>query len=1820
MRWCHLLASLGLVAAHVEAKAVFAHFMVGNTKDYSEADWQNDMRLAQEAHIDGFALNIANEAGVVRPLLDKAFWVANNLGFKLIFSYDYAGLGPFEKQTVIDLCNDYCNNGAYYRTGGKPLLTTFEGPERADDWHDIKAATGGLFLPDWSSKGAKAALELSNGVADGLFSWAAWPWGDQDMNTYVDASYKLFLNGKPYMMPASPWFYTNLPGYGKNWLWRGDDMWFDRWNQIIFNQPEFVQLISWNDYGESHYIGPLMPGKAMEAFTIGRAPFNYVEGYPHDGWRAFLPYVIDLYKNGQATITKEGVVGWWRRSAANACEDGRTTGNTASQLLLEFPPSLVMQDKIFFSALLGSDASVSVTVGGVPMPAAWTDKPDGDVGIYHGHATFTAANTGDVVITVSRGSSTVAAVNPGASGVIGTSSCVGGLTNWNAFVDVAWAAGSITATPTLTVEEMGCIKGTGIGNFKGLCEFLCERDYCPVGACLCQAMGSPRPEPSTQFPLGYPAPGLDENYSGLCAEACRMGYCPTGICAEEPGPLTTPTVSPFTPPACTSGTGSGELEGLCNYACTLGFCPSLVCQCTSQGPLNVPPQPLDGASGKPRTGLVDEGLCNFACSRGGYCPPSTCQNTTKPAGPGGSPGGDLLDLGAVADGSNCRMTRCLDSENLKKEIVSDGWQSPSSFFRDDCPEGQYRLIQCPEFESPSDCRWSGSADFCNDGCDLNEIPIAYSKNAGKGPCKDGRRALCCKSNTWSRLVGTCEWVSPASGCPGGKVELAQGQIGWCARTDLQTKRCMHWQEFHPKFCCNPGFDRCTWAEGCSRTCGSNEIVASIAAYDTVFGSCRARRAVCCKIPTASDAFLHVPLDWLFPTLPPADYRATFTMDNPDSKLRPPGARGVAALQPFGFVVIDGPPDKVISFDKRDGSHMRILDLDCDPAVLKHQHNETYTARFVCMDDSADSNCDDIHLGGAEGTIVKLPSDCGFAGHGVVHTIEPATDRDFAMSHDLRARAPPNATVHELSFSYDFSRVKRAEKSDPIYVRIDYGTQNHYWHDFVDEPADTSPATRRKRNAEATAETRAQKHKRFWSSSDQRWQEKFNRLRSSPVMEYGENQLISMSANFDRLVYQQTSSGCSQNGFLSVHATGNQVNMFRMGITVVGTISPTLRMEEAHAFFDTVLFTAGSITVDGKGTVNIPGTTALRSLFPSQVSDWGYKVPGIVDINPRMDLKIQMAGSGFMDGKFQINFLTTPDQPLRLSSVKADQLVGKMAPIAAGVPTHSDSKIQARSDDGGLGKRAGEATPLSIRLFSSAGVDLKVFKYGSEDVMQGDLELDIEILRTFEVRRGSSGRVTIVDQYGHITSSAAGDGDLTPGWPTQTYLLESFGGAREIFASSPSDDGPPSRNPPNLPGVPVYDSRFNFMGCGTRQEEIVCRNLDWLSANYTHLSFDNDEEGDVSEVIRRRSAMVPGSVQPHLEPRATGAARNFDVPQQRDGQNTFRTTSSTYPTGNNGQFLANLNQAAGFYNLADADDCENPGVVSTGDQNAVGYHAEHIIEENTVPEQWSFMMTGQVRRTSMMPEHNEASLPLMPVSLMGQNSVFTQPWSQWDSGAPPGTHPDANLSPEREMWDLIGSFRHPQNMVNAHASINMHKMRMVRGQMALGEDFWVQHNFDDTSEQTGVFQATEAMSFLRLYTAVFTYLNDDTVHAAMERITQGFAALFQRFDDRLRATGRIAQNGPRSNHLYRRYLNDILLPRIEASSNGYFRLIDRLRANWNRARSQIDPTTQGPWLRQVAQILTAVDTMRRYAMQWDPTRENASGLHKIKRDGLPPPPP
>jgi hypothetical protein len=367
--------------------------------------------------------------------------------------------------------------------------------------------------------------------------------------------------------------------------------------------------------------------------TIGRAPFNYISNMPHDGWRLFLPYWIDMYKHGKPSITKEGIMGWYRKNPASLCYGGATTGNTASQLQIEFDPAEVAQDKIFFSALLTGSASVQVTVGGVPVPITWDNIPNGGIGVWHGSASY-SYNRGEVVISLARGVTIAEIRGPAISSV-----CDGGFSNWNAWVGSASGPSIAAVSPILSIDEQQCIQGTAPGNFKGLCEFSCAYGYCPVGACVCLALGPPRELPQPTGVKGYPIAGEGSSYIGLCSFACNYGYCPLNACGTVPVPLTEPTVSPFLPPACRSGSGEGSFAGLCSFSCNYGFCPMRRCTCTGIGALvDAPPRNTSIKGHYTDQNTDDEGLCNFACQHG-YCP-DTCSFTRvdppEPSDPGPS--------------------------------------------------------------------------------------------------------------------------------------------------------------------------------------------------------------------------------------------------------------------------------------------------------------------------------------------------------------------------------------------------------------------------------------------------------------------------------------------------------------------------------------------------------------------------------------------------------------------------------------------------------------------------------------------------------------------------------------------------------------------------------------------------------------------------------------------------------------------------------------------------------------------------------------------------------------------------------------------------------------------------------------------------------------------------------------------------------------------------------------------------------------------------------------------------------------------------------
>ncbi|KAM7210667.1 Mutanase [Rhypophila decipiens] len=1761
-----LLSWLGLLAAQARAKAVFAHFMVGNANNYTLSDWETDIELAQAAHIDAFAMNIAYGDRTIYATLELGFQAAASKGFKMFFSFDYAGgVAPWPADNVIALCNSFCGRSPYFRYNGKPFLSTFEGPDQAEDWIDVKAKTGCFFMPDWSSRGAKPALQLAGGVADGLFSWASWAWGAKPIDTYVDASYMLYLNQsgvKPYMMPASPWFFTNLPGYDKNWLWRGDNAWYDRWVHIIYNQPEFVQIISWNDYGECHHIGPLY-NKAMEAFTIGRAPYNYALNMPHDGWRQFLPFVIDTYKNGIATIQQEGLVAWFRPSPKGACGDGGTTGNTASQLQLEFEPVEVVEDAIFFSALLGSAASITVTVGGaVQSGATWTSVPDGGIGIYHGSVPF--SGTGPVVVTLKRGGTTIATVSGGTI----SNSCPQGITNWNAWVGYQMG-GSISATPSRTVAQQKCIKGTGPGNFQGLCQKACGWGYCPVTACVCQAMGAPPAVPSATGAMGYPIAGLDASYSGLCGFLCPLGYCPSSACSTTQVPLVTPTVSPFDNHACTGGqaaAGNSALSGLCSYACNYGFCPINSCTCTSEGTLVQPPAKMEGHSGKPVAGLEDSGLCRFACERG-YCPSGTCIETNSSSGGDGPafPGKNNLDLTKVIagdwasdNGQGCVMFDCLNDFELDPPIWGP-WVAiaPNGGpFKDDCPDGSAKYIVCPITAMPSSCQWRGGEDgcSCSGQCEVGEIALFNARDGSKSCCGTGRQTFCCRSHSFSEFIKTCAFQESSSTCPNGKT-----QYSW-----KFSPRRWSWFLYQTAFCCSPdaGLSQCHWVEGngeCEKAqCASHEIEVAKDLYGQSHLACPLgrKRALCCTPPDRASPWVPANLEDLFPTLPPVvnkvkyDYKPIAVQNTLDQWDQ-------VDDQAFGFLVISGPSDVLSSLTRRSNSHVQFL--DCDASKKKQDEGVVYTARYICTDNSPESNCNAVHEGGANGTVVELPEDCGFAKYGVVHDIR--TSANGGIPWNLRGRVPANSTVYEMDFSYDFKRVKRG--TGDVYFRFDYADSRRYWDEIV-----TGPAVHNKRSEPVK--------KRFWSPDPQEWKHRIDSLRKS---ELPAGYDLLMAKEFDQVIYRgDKRSSCDDgSGFLSIKIKGALQASLRWGVTVVGTISPSLNVEEAYGFFDTDAWMGATASFDGNARIG------LNSIRPHQLLDsdnaaFEFTHPGIVSATPRQNAEVSISGSGSFNGKFDVFFISgsdgfvTMNAPLEVGDVR-----GKSVGSSLGSSLTGSFTAEATEDTDSSG------TVLALNIVTNSWLDLNIFGLGT-DTVQAKPKFMASIPHYIRVQsdRPSVGSVSLINADQELSV------EISPDTMPWDGFQAGVGGTprADTLYKGPGSSPDTHRTPPSWSGSSLFGSSSNYLQCKAATQ-LTCLNGKQLQLFVPELLIDPD----TGTIYHKKRDLESGSADGtnttwhELDRRGTGEQRTYKVktPSGRE----FIIRSHTYPNGLNGQFLLGENPNAGFYTLEDPEDCEITDITDSGPQSGVDYVTEHIVELNFFPQLLEFMMKGKAKRTDGTEYTVSPGTHLVPEGFLDENSLFQTPWNQFHSGFhPPGE------TPIDSGWRCMGDTDNPAAFVNADSMLNGAKMRLNMGWNPVADSTWKDNGWDKTDEEFGSEYAQQALSSLRLVMSVFDYYNADKVNLNFADTITGIHNLFQLYQQivqRIQTNVLFDMPG-----LTLEFVYNVLIPRLESADTWVRSRLVRLHDRWTTALNDAlnAPSGSSRRIEDINSVINAIDEMLR----------------------------
>ncbi|KAJ4856940.1 glycosyl hydrolase family 71 domain-containing protein [Trichoderma breve] len=354
---------------------VFCHFMIGIVGNRgSAADFDADMKNAKAAGIDAFALNIGVDSYTDQQL-EYAYESAANNGMKVFISFDFNWYHTDQGTQVGQMIQKYGSKPAQLLVDGKIFASSFAGD--GVDSNAVRSAAGGniFWAPNFHPQQG-----TNLGDVDSAFNWMAWPSDGNNKapkpgsnvtvqdgdNTYTNA-----LAGKPYLAPVSPWFSTHFGAevpYSKNWVFPGDFLWFDRWTQILQLKPRFVEIITWNDYGESHYVGRLDSPHGDD----GNSKWTY--GMPHNGWLDMAEPFIAAYKQGSNDpaphITEDKIVYWFRPTLSSInCDATDTTmgdaDNSTGNYFKGRPDGYqTLQDKVFIVTLLKEAGTLEVTVGG----------------------------------------------------------------------------------------------------------------------------------------------------------------------------------------------------------------------------------------------------------------------------------------------------------------------------------------------------------------------------------------------------------------------------------------------------------------------------------------------------------------------------------------------------------------------------------------------------------------------------------------------------------------------------------------------------------------------------------------------------------------------------------------------------------------------------------------------------------------------------------------------------------------------------------------------------------------------------------------------------------------------------------------------------------------------------------------------------------------------------------------------------------------------------------------------------------------------------------------------------------------------------------------------------------------------------------------------------------------------------------------------------------------------------------------------------------------------------------------------------------------
>jgi glucan endo-1,3-alpha-glucosidase len=383
---CGLLVSLaaaqpGVLAGQPPAHYVFAHYMVCfSAYGQSTQGYEREIQEAQAVGIDGFLLDVGAWSGPdwyykanVQLIYDAADQL--NTGFKLSFFIELTNASD-----VLDMVSTYADRAPTLWYNGRPVLSAWgmnDVPSAGwtgANWTNGTNSILGLlqtngypvfFIPHfWPDPVTELpSLQDAQGLLakysflDGLFLFGAAGLPAQLAQCNSNYTAAVHAAGKVFMDSVTPHYWgcgqvSNGRRYFETYGGGGIAL---QWKSIIANQPDWVNLVTWNDFNESTYVSPV--GNPAAFFSALAAPVRYC----HQGYLELSKRYIAWFKTGQEPPIDRDALFYFYRTHPMAAAASNTNDVAVSTFIGD------VQDVLYTTVLLLKPADLQIVSGATSL-------------------------------------------------------------------------------------------------------------------------------------------------------------------------------------------------------------------------------------------------------------------------------------------------------------------------------------------------------------------------------------------------------------------------------------------------------------------------------------------------------------------------------------------------------------------------------------------------------------------------------------------------------------------------------------------------------------------------------------------------------------------------------------------------------------------------------------------------------------------------------------------------------------------------------------------------------------------------------------------------------------------------------------------------------------------------------------------------------------------------------------------------------------------------------------------------------------------------------------------------------------------------------------------------------------------------------------------------------------------------------------------------------------------------------------------------------------------------------------------------------------